>query len=135
MSKWNKLNELHVQTKGHHGYESFPKPTFKRVGKSALTELSSELIHTGLVSNIDISYNPGGIAVTGDFHIRGDFNVGGSFDMFFNMDLGLEICYRQTSSKKDYTGQRNQWMAFNTPLNKVVTNILSLQPITQEMTI
>lgn len=132
-TKWNKLSDFAESSKGLHG-SNFPKESFKRIGTAALREISDELSATGLVSNCDIKFNPAGPAVSGDFSLRGDFNVGGSFDLFFGMNnyAGLEVCYRATKNKKDYSGDRNRWMTFDTENEQVIANILTLQPREKE---
>ena len=131
---WIKLQRLYktwATTKWDGDYAKIPKDEFRKVGRTALNEIAGALKATGFVSNCKVDYNPGGIAVSGDFHLRGDFNEGGSFDLFFNIDRiggdSLQICYRKTKNQKDYTGGRNHWTKFSNSAEDIVELILQLR--------
>jgi hypothetical protein len=131
--KWRKLVGF---AKAHPiiAYDDDLKKEFVRTGKAALKELAQTLESTNIVENCEISYNKGGIAVSGDFHLKGDFKEGFSFDLFFNLDgFNSAICYRRTKGKTDYTGFDNRWISWDSAdLINMVRRILLLEQKQQE---
>ena len=131
--KWGKLVAF---ARAHPivAYDDDLKKEFVKVGRAGLKELAQALESTKIVEKCEISYNKGGIAVSGDFHLRGDFKEGFSFDLFFNLDgFNSAICYRRTKGKTDYTGFDNRWLDWrNADLVNVARRIFLLEYKQQE---
>lgn len=123
---WAKLMRFRLENPTI-SYDEEKKKRFKKLGRTALTEIAHKLERTHLVKNCHLDYNPGGIAVSGDWHLRGDFVHGGSFDFFFNFD-GFSNCaiYRKTKSQTDYTGERNNPLPFDVSADYAARCILAL---------
>lgn len=126
MSGWTELNNFCVLYK-NIGHDAKLKSIFKRRGTGALRELKKHLEDTGAVRDCEISYSPGGIAVSGDFHLRGDFITSGSFDLFFNCDgICRWMTYRKTKSKEDHVGEINRQLPFGLDIDQAVSRIILL---------
>ena len=83
---------------------------YRRVGKAAMKEMANYL---DLVE-VDIHFNPAGIAVSGDLTLMGLRGDGTGIYVSMNKDI-VSICqvlYRTIKHMKDYTGGTNHWMSF-----------------------
>ena len=99
---------------GFPGYDDARKEKFKEIGKRfvwdiflALRELTNkELPHK-------ISFNAGGIAVSGDHHLKVMFSEDKGVHLFFGAEMPhLGMCYRSIKSLDDHTGGPNHWYKF-----------------------
>lgn len=111
-----KIKEFVAFTQKHKSisYNEELKKKFKSLGRSALKEVLNSI---GPVVESEISYNPGGIAVSGDFHLKVMFAPNQGVDVFFNLDgFGNYITYRCIKELKDYSGGCNQ----NIPFEKLL---------------
>ncbi|MBI2124477.1 hypothetical protein HYT92_01670, partial [Candidatus Pacearchaeota archaeon] len=93
-------------------YNEEGKAIFKRTGIRAMQELALLLE----LREHDISFNPGGIAVSGDLRLMGmwDENLGVYISMnkdFPNAPWG-QVLYRAIKHMKDYAGGSNNWLRF-----------------------
>ena len=91
-------------------YKGSAKWEFRRIGKAAMKELANYL---DLVE-VDIHFNPGGVAVSGDITLMGRDRDGKGIYVSMNKDM-VSICqvlYRTIKHMKDYTGGTNHWMSF-----------------------
>ena len=92
-----------VALNGHCGYNETTKAHFRKLSMKLLRELNTRLDTKGTVS-----FNAGGIAVSGDASLHSD-----SLHLFFNADgCGLGICGRTCKGKSDYQGGPNRWYSF-----------------------
>ena len=92
------------------GYDQFAKEEFKRSGLAAMRALAKELPF----KEVEVRFNPGGIAVSGDLVLHGMFEEGHGIYVHVNQHSwnGRKVaCYcRAVTSMKDYTGKRNNWL-------------------------
>ena len=93
-------------------YNEEGKTMFKRIGVKAMKELAVALE----LKEYNVSFNPGGIAVSGDLLPIGMWteNLGVYISMnkdFPNAPWG-QILYRTIKHMKDYTGGSNNWLKF-----------------------
>jgi hypothetical protein len=106
------LKDLHkiLMSDQSLNYNNDAKEHFGRTGKRALKELAQKL---GLKDS-EVSYNKGGVAVSGDLHLKGMFDDQHGFDLFFNKDFShpgnKNICIRRIKNFKDYQGGVNNWI-------------------------
>ncbi len=93
---------------GKCSYNAYNKEEFKRLSKKFLRE-----VRTRLGADADVTFNPGGIAVSGDATLHSD-----TLYLTFNADGicgGLGIMYRKCKGRKDYgtgTDSPNHWVGF-----------------------
>lgn len=84
------------------------KSQFHTIGKKLLRRLASDLGYRR--GEFDVRSNMGGIAVCGEVTLHTD-------DLYVQMSTsgtsGLDILYRTCEGRKDYTGGRNHWLAFD----------------------
>jgi hypothetical protein len=108
MSTQAKLNKLVATLKTELSYNYDNKEAFKKAGLSAMRALAKEMGFT----ESRVSFNPGGIAVSGDHYIYGMFSEGEGV-MFtvsqgaFNNHAGY--C-RHIKGLTDYSGGANVWI-------------------------
>lgn len=92
------------------GYDEFAKEEFKRSGQAAMKALAKELPF----KQMEVHFNPGGIAVSGDLSLHGMFEDGRGIYIHVSQhcwDGSKVSCYcRAITSMKDYTGKRNNWL-------------------------
>ena len=93
-------------------YNEEGKVEFKRIGIKAMKELAVALE----LKEYNVSFNPGGIAVSGDLLLMGMWNenLGVYISMnkdFLNAPWG-QVLYRTIKHMKDYTGGSNNWLKF-----------------------
>lgn len=84
------------------------KAEFKRLGMAYFKRLAKRMD----LEDSKVSFNPGGIAGSGDFHFKGLFEEGKGFDLFFNLNFP-GIVYRDTTGFTDYTGGPNHNIGFS----------------------
>lgn len=117
--KYANLVELADESNFNVGYSEVLKGEFKRLGRKLLKDLAKALMDTDQFVFTDVSYNPSGIAVSGDHCLQAEFKDGGgiymnvSFQSFGN-SYGF---YRATKGHKDYTGGVNRQLGPNLILN------------------
>jgi hypothetical protein len=86
-------------------YDQDKKKQFKSMGTKFLKKVLSHLS----LKESKISYNPGGIAVSGDHSLMGMFDDSKGFHLFFNADgFSRYLTYRTIKNMKDYSGGTNQ---------------------------
>jgi hypothetical protein len=93
-------------------YNEEGKTMFRRIGTKAMKELALLLE----LREHNISFNPGGIAVSGDLMLMGMWteHLGVYISMnkdFPNAPWG-QVLYRTIKHMKDYTGGSNNWLKF-----------------------
>lgn len=103
-----------TQKHSNIAYDADLKKEFKRLGTAALKEIRDAF---GPLHSSEISFNPAGIAMSGDFHLKVMFNAHQGVDMFFNLGFGNHVTYRGIKGLKDYTGKENRQMCFENFLN------------------
>ncbi len=88
------------------------KEKFERIGKKAMREVAESLE----LKQYDISFNPGGIAVSGDLRLMGMWSEGNGIYISMNKDFPEaswgQILYRRIKHMKDFTGGTNNWCKF-----------------------
>jgi len=86
---------------GKCAYNAAGKEGFRRAGLVFARRLAE-----AIPGGAEIRYNPGGIAVSGDFTVHGD-----RVYVSFNADAicGLGILVRTCKGRGDYTGGPNMW--------------------------
>ena len=95
---------------GNSENQSFYKDEFKLVGQAFLKRAAREM----KLDQVDIHYNPAGIACSGDHTLigmRGDKGIYVSF----NTDGLSGILYRKVQHMKDWSGGVNKYISFDTP--------------------
>lgn len=94
-----------IELDGRCGYDEANKKEYKRLSLKLLRGLSREL---GLERcDVDIRFNPGGIAVSGDATLHAD-----RLYVTLNMDgMGLGILVRTCKHRRDYAGGPNNWFS------------------------
>lgn len=105
------------------------KEKFKKEGKKAMREVAEALE----LKEYDISFNPGGIAVSGDLRLMGMWSEGNGIYISMNKDFpGAswgQILYRRIKHMKDFTGGTNNWYKFSDmfDLQKFISTMLRLK--------
>lgn len=96
-------------------YNPENKAKFKQLGQSLLKELVKDLKKEGIVEESEVSFNPGGVAVSGDHQLYLMFKSGKGV----YLNISAENCLpdqafmmRSIKNMKDYTGGQNQWFRF-----------------------
>ena len=93
-------------------YNESGKQMFKTIGKKAMRELAVLLE----LKEYDISFNPGGIAVSGDLHLMGMWSEENGVYILINKDfVGCawgEGYYRTIKHMRDFTGGPNHWLPY-----------------------
>lgn len=88
------------------------KEQFKKVGVKAMRELAKLLD----LPEIDIHFNPGGIAVSGDLRLMGMWSDGNGIYISMNRDFPNkpwgDVLYRTITDMKDFTGGSNNYFEF-----------------------
>ncbi len=106
------LNELAslLNTK-ELSYNDEAKQKYARIGRAAFRALAGTMPFV----EVDVRFNAGGIAVSGDLTLHGMFADGTGIYMNLNQhswDGSKVSCYcRSVKSMKDYTGGRNNWVS------------------------
>jgi len=106
---YNERN-LSDDTDGSRENQSNYKDEFKKVGRAFLKRAAKEMN----LDQVDIHYNPAGIACSGDHTLigmRGDKGIYVSF----NTDGLSGILYRKVQHMKDWSGGVNKYVSFDTP--------------------
>ena len=125
-----KLNALYtfMQTNGKKlSYNYELQQEFEKLSKAALRELAKQLPFV----ESKVSFNKGGIAVSGDAHLMGMFENGTGLYITINAPWGggnaMNFLYRTIKPMKDYTGGMNNYMSDSDIVNEeVVTRIKQL---------
>jgi hypothetical protein len=90
-----------VTLTGTAQYNEENKQQYRKLGKKILQELANQLGFTS--KQVRISWNPGGIACSGDHTLHGE-----KFYVALHDNIGLGwFYYRTCKGLKDYTGGRN----------------------------
>ena len=92
------------------------KERFKAVGRKAMRELATLLELNEIGYEIDIHFNPGGIAVSGDLTLMGMWSEGNGVYITMNKDFPNtpwgQVLFRSIKHMKDYTGGPNNYFEF-----------------------
>lgn len=92
-------------------YNNALQTQFEKLSKAALRELAKQLPFT----EVKVSFNRGGIAVSGDAHLMGMFDNGTGLYITINAPLfgvnAMSFLYRTITHMKDYTGGQNNFMS------------------------
>lgn len=105
---FNKM--VNVINKEDISYNAIGKAEFKRSSMSALRQIAKDL----LLSESNVSFNAGGIAVSGDAILKGMWADGNGIYININADhSGKALMYRTITHMKDYRGGGNQWASIN----------------------
>jgi hypothetical protein len=87
-------------------YNHSNKEQFKEMGLKAMRRLASAL----KLRELEASFNPGGIAVSGDLHLHGMFNDKiGIYITISQWGNKVNFLYRTVTGMKDYTGGQNNY--------------------------
>lgn len=93
-------------------YNEEAKAMFKRIGIKAIKELALLLE----LKEYEVSFNPGGIAVSGDLMLMGMWKDKLGIYISMNKDFPNapwgQVLYRTIKHMKDYTGGSNNWLRF-----------------------
>lgn len=112
MGKYLKQLAFMMLSKEEAHYNAPFKEQFKKVGTKAMRELA-ELLD---LREIDIHFNPGGIAVSGDLTLMGMWSDGNGIYISMNKDFPNkpwgDVLYRTIKHMKDYTGGSNNYFEF-----------------------
>lgn len=96
---------------GNCSYSADNKAKFRRLATKFLREVAA-IIN----DNAEVRFNPGGIADLGDAILHGDHVY-----VNFTADHVRSVCgpayYRKCKGKKDYSGERNNWLSWGQILN------------------
>lgn len=89
-------------------YDQPNKDRFKEIGLAVMRKLAKKL----KLREFEASFNPGGIAVTGDLHLMGMFND--SIGIYIQISqscfgANFECMFRTIANMKDYSGGSNNW--------------------------
>lgn len=125
-----KLNALYafMQTNGKKlGYNYELQQEFEKLSKAALRELAAQLPFV----EVKVSFNKGGIAVSGDAHLMGMFANGTGLYITINEPMfggnAMNFLYRTIKHMKDYSGGSNNYMSDSMiEENRVVAQIKQL---------
>lgn len=92
-------------------YDEMKKNVFKSLGQKFLKEVTKHIPF----KEVKISFNPGGIAVSGDHNLMGMLNDHTGIYVSFNADriCQSQILYRTVANMKDYSGGANNWAKFD----------------------
>lgn len=108
-----KLNALYafMQTNGKNlSYNDALQKQFEKLSKAALRELAAQLPFV----ESKVSFNKGGIAVSGDAHLMGMFANGIGIYISINEPMfganAMNFLFRTITHMKDYTGGVNNYM-------------------------
>lgn len=108
MSTQTKLNKLAAALKTSLSYNYENKEAFKKAGLSAFRALEKEMGFT----ESRVSFNPGGIAVSGDHYLYGMFSEGEG--VMITVSQGAFSNHagycRHIKSLTDYSGGANVWI-------------------------
>ena len=111
MKYLKKLSEL-LLSNINLSYNDDAKKEFKKVDKKAMKELATIL----KLKKIDVYFNPGGIAVSGDLHLMGMWNNDTGIYISMNKDFPTaswgQVLYRTIKHMKDYTGGTNNYLNY-----------------------
>jgi hypothetical protein len=90
------------------------KEKFRAVGRKAMRELATLLELNETEYEIDIHFNPGGIAVSGDLTLMGMWSEGNGVYVTMNKDFPNwgQVLFRSIKHMKDYTGGQNNYFEF-----------------------
>lgn len=108
------LNQLAFMmlSKESASYNAPFKEQFKRVGKKAMKELADLLE----LKEVDIHFNPGGIAVSGDLTLMGMWSRDEGIYISMNKDFPNkpwgDVLFRTIKHMKDYSGGSNNYFKF-----------------------
>ena len=94
-------------------YDDEKKKEFKRLAMKYFRDMAKTMqsYTSNPVTDTEVSFNPGGIAVSGDISFRGMFDENQGFHLFFNLGgFGDYITYRSIKDMKDYSGGPNRQM-------------------------
>lgn len=88
------------------------KKRFKQIGLKAMKELALILE----LKEVDINFNPGGIAVSGDLRLMGMWSAENGVYITMNKNFPNAPCgqilYRTIRNMKDFSGGSNCWLEF-----------------------
>jgi hypothetical protein len=88
-------------------YDMEKKKKFRQLGHAFLKSVRRRLENK--IEDCRISYNPGGIAVSGDHSLYAVFKNGKGACVFFNYDgIGSFVTFREIKHLKDYSGGMNR---------------------------
>lgn len=97
------------------GYNEENKKTFKSLGQELLKSLVEKLKKDDLVEESKVSFNPGGVAVSGDHSLMLMFKTGKGVYVNISAESCLpdqSFMMRSIKGMKDYSGGTNQWFRF-----------------------
>jgi len=102
-----RLSSLMKSKNLSYNYED--KVTFQRVGSAALRKLAKRM---GFIQS-NVSFNAGGIAVSGDHSMYGMFEDGNGVVLYVSQGLFSNFAgyCRSIKHLKDYTGGANVWVS------------------------
>jgi len=127
MKNLKKLKRM-MMSKESGSYNEDFKERFRNVGKKAMVELA-ELLD---FKEYKVSFNPGGIAVSGDLTLMGMWGEGNGAYISMNKDFPGKpwgaVLYRHIQHMRDFTGGTNNYFKFellgdSEALRKTITGL------------
>lgn len=107
-------------------YNQHNKDRLKEIGIVAMKRLASAL----KLKEYKVSFNPGGIAVTGDLYLMGMFNdnigIYISITKGWNRNEGFSFLYRTIKNMEDYSGGGNNYFRYIFSEKQIVNRIHQL---------
>lgn len=88
-------------------YNKVGQDAFKKNSQRFLKKLAEEL----KLKEFKVSFNPGGIAVSGDAHLMGMWSEGNGIYITINQNMGDPVfLYRKITHMKDFLGVTNHYI-------------------------
>jgi len=110
MKKLNTLLAFMIDNGTNLSYNDAGQKQFEKLSKAALRELAAQLPFT----EVKVSFNKGGIAVSGDAHLMGMFDNGTGLYITLSEPSfsggAMTFLYRTITHMKDYSGGMNNYM-------------------------
>lgn len=112
------LNQLaYLMLNGESGsYNPEFKEKFRKIGVKAMRELATLLELNEIEHEIDIHFNPGGIAVSGDLTLMGMWSDNEGIYISMNKDFPNkpwgDVLFRTIKHMKDFSGGSNNYFKF-----------------------
>lgn len=118
-----KIKRLQKAMELESSYNEINKKEFKAASTGFLKELANNLDFV----ESKVSFNPGGVAVSGDACLMGMYDDNQGLYISFNSDTFREasnIMFRTIKHMKDYTGGNNNW--FNLDNITTISEIIEI---------
>lgn len=106
-------------------YEPENKKVFARVAQKALKQVATALEF----KEFKVSFNPSGIASSGDALLMGMWNDTEGIYFTIDKDMGPSLMFRSIKHLRDYSGGGNRWLHVDDLLDteRLITQLLSVR--------